>query len=67
MHIQKRAIKMWFNLKQGELEDPKGLTKDVKGTGHWGNGDYELHLFNDECIEEVYSLIKQTYRKKKEE
>lgn len=67
MHIQKKAIKMWFNLKKGELEDPKGLTKDVKNTGHWGNGDYELQLFDEECIEDVYSLIKQTYKKKKEE
>lgn len=67
MHIQKKAIKMWFNLKKGELEDPKGLTKDVKNTGHWGNGDYELQIFNEEYIEDVYSLIKQTYKKKKEE
>lgn len=67
VHIQKKGIKMWFNIKQGELEDPRGLSKDVRDIGHWGNGDYELQLSNDEDIEYVYSLIKQVYRKKIED
>jgi predicted transport protein len=65
IHLQKKAIKLWFNLRQGELDDPKKLTKNVKETGHWGNGDYELHFSNDENIEYIFSLIKQAYKKKR--
>jgi predicted transport protein len=65
IHLQKRAIKLWLNLRQGELDDPKKLTKNVKETGHWGNGDYELHFSNDENIEYIFSLIKQAYKKKR--
>ncbi|MBU5439165.1 hypothetical protein KQI42_14175 [Tissierella sp. MSJ-40] len=40
--LQKKAIKMWINLKKGELDDSKNVTRDVSTTGHWGNGDYEI-------------------------
>ncbi len=39
---------MWINLSKGELDDPKGITRDVSETGHWGNGDYEIQISNDE-------------------
>lgn len=46
-------------MKKGQLDDPKGLTKDVSETGHWGNGDYELIVSNTDNLEYVMSLIKQ--------
>ena len=47
MHIQKKALKIWLNLRIGELDDPKGLSRDVSNIGHWGNGDYEIQVSND--------------------
>src|SRR5690606_3162212 len=44
--IQTKQLKMWFNLKKGQLNDERGLTRDVSNTGHWGNGDYELIIKN---------------------
>lgn len=63
--IQKKALKIWINLFKGELEDPKGLTRDVSNIGHHGNGDYELQISSDENIDNILSLIKQAYDKKR--
>lgn len=57
--IMKKGIKMFINLKKGQLDDPKKLMKDVSGTGHWGNGHYEV-IFNDtNNLEYIMSLVKQ--------
>lgn len=65
IHIQKKALKMWLNMFKGELDDPKEITRDVSSVGHWGNGDYELQVRNDEDLEYIMSLIKQSYNKNK--
>ena len=62
---QKTALKLWLNLKHGELDDPKNLARDVSNIGHWGNGDYELQITNDENLEYILSLIKQSLKKNK--
>ncbi len=61
--IQKSQLKLWLNVKAGELEDPKILAKDVSNTGHWGNGDYEIVFDNDDNLEYILSLIKELYKK----
>ncbi len=65
VHPQKKALKLWINLNKGELDDPKGITRDVSTTGHWGNGDYELQIHSDEYLEYILSLIKQSINKNK--
>lgn len=62
---QKKTLKIWINLTKGELEDPKGIMRDVSTTGHWGNGDYEIQITNDDDLEYILSLIKQSIRKNK--
>jgi predicted transport protein len=57
--ILKKGIKIFINLKKGQLDDPKGLMKDVSETGHWGNGDYETITTNTNNLEYIMSLIKQ--------
>lgn len=56
---------MWLNMNVGELDDPKGITRDVSSTGHYGNGDYELQINSDENFEYILSLIKQSINKNK--
>lgn len=60
---QKKALKIWFNLKRGELDDPGALARDVSKIGHWGNGDYELHISDDENLAYVVSLAKKSFQK----
>lgn len=58
--VQKNALKLWINLKKGELDDPKQLCRDVSGVGHWGPGDYELTIESDENLEYILSLVRQS-------
>lgn len=62
IHIQKNALKIWINLKIGQLDDPKNLAKDVSNVGHWGNGDYEIIVKDTENLEYTMSLIKQAIK-----
>lgn len=57
--IQRKGLKMWINLKKGNLDDPKKITRDVSETGHWGNGDYELLITDTDNLEYIMSLVKQ--------
>lgn len=59
IELQSKSIKLWINLKKGQLDDPKNLMRDVSGMGHAGNGDYELIVTNTENLEYIMSLVKQ--------
>lgn len=65
IHIQKNALKIWLNLQQGELDDPKEIARNVSSVGHWGNGDYEVVMRTSEEMEYILSLIKQSLKKNK--
>lgn len=57
--IQKNNLKIFINLKRGNLDDPKKLARDVSSIGHWGNGDYQIQPKNTNHIEYIMSLVKQ--------
>lgn len=59
IEIQKKSLKIFINAKIGNLDDPKGLVKDVSNIGHRGNGDYQVQIENDKDLEYIMSLIKQ--------
>jgi len=58
--VLKKGLKLFINLSKGQLDDAKGLMRDVSNTGHWGNGDYETVVTNTKDLEYIMSLIKQT-------
>jgi predicted transport protein len=62
---QKKALKMWINMSKGELDDTKGITRDVSTTGHWGNGDFEIQIKDEENLEYILSLVKQSIKRNK--
>jgi predicted transport protein len=65
--IRKNSIKQRINLKKGALDDPKKIFYDVSGKGHWGVGDYEANLKdNNVDIDYIMSLVKQAYNFHKE-
>lgn len=61
-----KSLKVVLNLKSGELEDTKGLARDVSNIGHWGNGAYELKISDTENLEYILSLVKQSLKKNRE-
>ena len=60
--ILKNSLKIWINLKNGKLDDPKKLAEDVSEKGHWGNGDYQIQVETDKDLEYIMSLIKQAIK-----
>jgi predicted transport protein len=60
--VQSKALKIYLNLKSGDLEDAKNISRDVSNVGHWGNGSYEIKVQDLDDIEYLLSLIKQSIR-----
>ena len=63
--LQGKGLKIYLNLKSGELQDQKNVSRDVSNVGHWGNGAYETKLIDLEDIDYILSLLKQSLRKNK--
>lgn len=59
IELQAKSLKIWINLKKGQLDDSKNLMRDVSTTGHGGNGDYEVVVKDTKNLEYIMSLIKQ--------
>ena len=59
IEIQKNGLKITVNLKKGELDDPRGIMRDISGVGHLGNGDYGVKVTDDRNLEYIMSLIRQ--------
>jgi len=62
--ILHNSLKIFLNVKSGQLNDPQKLARDLakpKPVGHWGNGDYEIKFGNKNEADAIYALIKQSY------
>ncbi len=59
--ISKNQIKIFINLKDGQLNDKLKIARSVKDVGHWGNGDYEVTMKDTDILDYIVSLIKQSY------
>lgn len=64
IRFQTKNLWVWINLKSGEVDDPKQITRDVSEIGHYGNGDYEFRIYPEETdLDYVMFLIKQSFIK----
>lgn len=63
--LQGKGLKIYVNLKSGDLQDQKQIARDVSNVGHWGNGSYEIKLTDLDDIDYIISLLKQSLRKNK--
>ena len=61
----KNGLKIFLNLKSGDLQDPQNIARDVSNVGHWGNGSYEIKMNDTEDIDYIVSLIRQSLKKNK--
>ena len=57
---QAKRLRLSLNMPFPELDDPKGLTKNVTGIGRWGNGDVELGVASLEEVPYAIGLIRQS-------
>lgn len=64
IEIWRKRLKIYLSIKSGQLNDPKKIARDLtkpKPVGHWGNGDYRIEISNEDNLDYIFDLIKQSY------
>lgn len=57
---QKSKLRLSLNMPFEQLDDPRGMGKDITGLGRWGNGNVEIGLADVADIPYVMGLIRQS-------
>jgi len=60
---QAKRLRLSLNIDFSEINDPKGIAKDVTNLGRWGNGDVEVGLAKPEELPYVIGLVRQAFEK----
>ena len=60
---QAKRLRLSLNMAFAEINDPKGLCKDVTNIGRWGNGDVEVGLQSLAELPYVMGLVRQSYER----
>lgn len=58
---QRSRLRLSLNIPFDEIDDPKGICRDVSQVGRWGNGDTEVGLESEDQIDYIMSLVQQAY------
>jgi uncharacterized protein with ParB-like and HNH nuclease domain/predicted transport protein len=58
---QAKRLRLSLNMEFPELNDPKGVARDVTGLGRWGNGDVEIDLSSHLDLPYVMGLARQAF------
>ena len=56
---QAKRLLLVLNIGIAELDDPRGLCRDISNIGRWGNGDVEVGLSSLAELPYVMGLIRQ--------
>ena len=60
---QKSRLCLFLNLHFYELQDPRGLGRDMTGLAHSGNGDVEVALSTPDELPYVMGLVRQAFER----
>jgi uncharacterized protein with ParB-like and HNH nuclease domain/predicted transport protein len=60
---QAKRLRLSLNVAFHEIDDPRGICKDVSGIGRWGNGDVEVGLASIDELPYVMGLVRQSFEK----
>ena len=60
---QAKRLRLAINMPFAEINDPKGLCKDVTDLGRWGNGDVEVGLNSLDDLPYIMGLVRQSYER----
>ncbi len=58
---QAKRLRLSLNMPFSEVQDPKGLCKDVSNVGRWGNGDVEVRFSSLDELPYVMALVRQSF------
>jgi len=57
---QAKRLRLSLNMRFADVNDPKGLCKDVTALGRWGNGDVKIGLTTLDELPYVIGLVRQS-------
>jgi uncharacterized protein with ParB-like and HNH nuclease domain/predicted transport protein len=60
---QAKRLRLSLNVAFAEIDDPRGICKDVSGLDRWGNGDVEVGLSSIEELPYIMGLVRQSLEK----
>jgi uncharacterized protein with ParB-like and HNH nuclease domain/predicted transport protein len=60
---QANRLRLSINMAFSEINDPRGLCKDVTNIGRWGNGDVEVGLKSLDELPYVMGLVRQSFER----
>ncbi|EJL6292650.1 type I restriction endonuclease [Vibrio cholerae] len=60
---QAKRLRLSLNMPFAEIDDPRGLCKDVTNLGRWGNGDVEVGLDNLDDLSHIMALVTQAFER----
>lgn len=58
---QSKRLLLVLNVNIGDIEDPKGMCRDISSIGRWGNGNVEVGLSSHDQLPYVTGLIRQAF------
>ncbi len=57
---QAQRLRLSLNMRFDEINDPKGICKDITGVGRWGNGNVEVGLSSMDELPYIIGLVRQS-------
>ncbi|MBS0206761.1 MAG: DUF262 domain-containing protein [Planctomycetes bacterium] len=60
---QAKRLRLSINMDFAEINDPKGICRDVANQGRWGNGDVDVTLSTLDELPYVLGLVRQAFEK----
>ena len=58
-----RQFRLTLNMRFAEINDPRGMCKDVSNVGHLGNGEVEVRLSGIDDLPYVMWLVRQSFER----
>lgn len=63
VYTQSNKLQVYVKLNPGEVQLEDGFTRDVRNIGHFGTGDLEIAIRNEEDFTKAEPLILRSYLK----
>jgi len=60
---QVKKLRLSLNIPFPEINDPRGICRNVSGLGRWGNGDVEVGLSTLDDLPYIMGLVRQSFEK----
>ena len=60
---QAKRLRLSINMPFVEINDPKGLSREITNVSRWGNGDVEVSLKSIDELPYIMGLVRQSYER----